>query len=194
MVRKRPESGQTGCVDDVSVWSWSFDPLQLLPLVLIGAAYWRRARTLGARGTPVARWRRVTFASGLLLAALALASPIDALGEERLFAAHMTEGADIADPATLVRLAAEIGLDVAEAESVLASGDYADAVRRDERRAREIGVTGVPFFVLDETFGMSGAQTPEVILAGLREAHAAPAERAPDAGPGGPSASGEAAA
>ena len=115
------------------------------------------------------------------------------IADARLFAAHMTEGADIGDRATLVRLAGEIGLDMAEAEAMLAGGDHADAVRRDERRARDIGVTGVPFFVLDETFGISGAQPPETMLAALHQARAASVERRSPRG-GGDSAAEEAAA
>jgi predicted DsbA family dithiol-disulfide isomerase len=97
--------------------------------------------------------------------------------EERLFTAHMAEGADVGDHRTLVRLAGEIGLDEAGAEAMLAGGEYGDAVREDERRAAQIGVSGVPFFVIDGAFGISGAQPPELILSGLRQAHAARAER-----------------
>ncbi len=100
------------------------------------------------------------------------------LAEERLFTAYMTEGADVGDHGTLVRLAGEIGLDEAEAEAVLAGSDYADAVREDERRAGQIGVTGVPFSVIDGAFGISGAQPAELMLSGLRQAHAAATERA----------------
>ena len=99
------------------------------------------------------------------------------VAEERLFTAYLTEGADVGDRTTLVRLAGEIGLDEAEAEAVLAGDGYGDAVREDERRAGQIGVTGVPFFVIDGAFGISGAQPPEMMLAGLRRAHAAAAER-----------------
>ena len=98
--------------------------------------------------------------------------------EERLFTAYMTEGADVGDHPTLVRLAGEIGLDEAEAEAVLAGNEYADAVREDERRAGQIGVTGVPFFVIDGAFGISGAQPAELMLSGLRQAHAAALEPA----------------
>ena len=98
------------------------------------------------------------------------------VAEERLFTAYMTEGADVGDHPTLVRLAGDIGLDEAEAEAVLAGGDYADAVREDERRAGQIGVTGVPFFVIDGAFGISGAQPAELMLSGLRQAHAAATE------------------
>ena len=107
---------------------------------------------------------------------LAAARGLQDVAEERLFTAYMSEGADVGDHATLVRLAGEIGLDTAEAEAVLAGGDYADAVREDERRAGQIGVTGVPFFVIDGAFGISGAQPPEMMLTGLRRAHAATAE------------------
>ena len=95
------------------------------------------------------------------------------VAEERLFTAYMSDGLDIGDRTTLVRLAGEIGLDEAEAEAVLASGEYADAVRADERLAGEIGVTGVPFFVIDGAFAISGAQPPELMLSGLRQAYAA---------------------
>jgi predicted DsbA family dithiol-disulfide isomerase len=112
---------------------------------------------------------------------LAAARGLQDAAEERLFTAYMTEGADVGDHATLVRLAGEIGLEAAEAEGVLAGGDYGDAVRDDERRAGQIGVTGVPFFVIDGAFGISGAQPPELILSGLRQAHAARADRVPTA-------------
>ena len=111
------------------------------------------------------------------------------LAEERVFRAHLAEGADVGDHPTLVRLAGEIGLDQPEAAAVLAGGVVVDAVREDERRARQVGVTGVPFFVIDGAFAISGAQPAEAILAGLRHAHAAPGEPARAiAGPRRPSA------
>ncbi len=70
---------------------WSLDPLQLAPLAIAAVAYAVRARTLARRGTPVAGRRAASFALGLVLAFLALASPVHALGEERLFAAHMVQ-------------------------------------------------------------------------------------------------------
>lgn len=103
----------------------------------------------------------------------ATAHGLQDVAEERLFTAYMSEGADIGDRATLVRLAGEIGLDEAGAERVLAGDDYGDAVRDDERLAGEIGVSGVPFFVIDGAFAISGAQPPELMLSGLRQAHAA---------------------
>jgi predicted DsbA family dithiol-disulfide isomerase len=83
--------------------------------------------------------------------------------EERLFRAYFTEGKPIGDVETLVALAAEVGLDTDEARAALDSDAYADAVRADERRARTLGISGVPFFVLDEKYGVSGAQPAEVL-------------------------------
>jgi cytochrome c oxidase assembly factor CtaG len=74
-----------------SVTSWSFEPLQLLPLVIGALLYAKRARTLARRGTPVAWWRPALFGLGVLLVALALASPVAAIGEEESFAFHMVQ-------------------------------------------------------------------------------------------------------
>jgi predicted DsbA family dithiol-disulfide isomerase len=95
----------------------------------------------------------------------------DALAE-RLFASYFTEGATIGEPATLVRLATEVGLDPRECADILAGDRYADAVRADERDALELGVTGVPFFVVDGTFAIAGAQDADTILGVLRRAWA----------------------
>jgi predicted DsbA family dithiol-disulfide isomerase len=92
----------------------------------------------------------------------------DAL-KERLFVAYFRDGEAISDRPTLVRLAEESGVDAAEANEVLVSGLYADAVRADEADARALGITGVPFFVIDRQFGVSGAQSPETILELLDE-------------------------
>jgi predicted DsbA family dithiol-disulfide isomerase len=93
----------------------------------------------------------------------------DAL-KERLLVAYFTDGAAIGEPETLLRLAAEVGLDPVECADILASDRYADEVRADEREALELGVTGVPFFVVDGKFGIPGAQDPDTILAVLRQA------------------------
>jgi predicted DsbA family dithiol-disulfide isomerase len=93
----------------------------------------------------------------------------DAL-KERLFVAYFTEGAAIGDPETLVRLATDVGLDPSECSDILAGDRYADAVRVDEREALELGVTGVPFFVVDGKFGIPGAQDADTILDVLRRA------------------------
>lgn len=95
----------------------------------------------------------------------------DAL-QERLFLAYFRDGESISDHATLVRLAEESGLDGTKVNEILGSGRYADEVRADEADARALGITGVPFFVIDRHFGISGAQSPESMLHVLDEAWA----------------------
>lgn len=90
--------------------------------------------------------------------------------KERLFSAYLCEGALMSDVETLVRCAQDVGLEAAEARSVLASDKYASAVRDDQATAAQIGVRGVPFFVVAERFGLSGAQPPSRILEVLLQA------------------------
>ncbi len=95
----------------------------------------------------------------------------DAL-KERLLAATFTEGAAIGDPEVLEVLAVEVGLDADEVRSALDGDAFAAEVRADERRATALGITAVPFFVIDGTLGVSGAQPPDVLLDVLEEAWA----------------------
>jgi len=90
--------------------------------------------------------------------------------KELLFAAYFTEGRSISDRATLDELAEEVGLDRAEVVATLGGEAFADEVRADESRAAALGATGVPFFVIDETYGVAGAQGSEVLLAALEQA------------------------
>jgi predicted DsbA family dithiol-disulfide isomerase len=89
--------------------------------------------------------------------------------EEGLFRAYFTEGGDIADPATLIAIGEEAGLEAAEVEAMLKEGAYADEVRRDLLEARQVGVTGVPFFVIDRKYAISGAQESAVFLRVLEQ-------------------------
>lgn len=86
--------------------------------------------------------------------------------KDRFLAGYHTEGAAIADHDVLAGLAVEAGLDADEVRDVLGSDAYADAVRADEDDARALGISGVPYFVVDRTYGVSGAQ-PADVLAGL---------------------------
>jgi predicted DsbA family dithiol-disulfide isomerase len=90
--------------------------------------------------------------------------------KERLLLAYFTEGRRIGDPATLAELAAEAGLDPDEARTVLESDKYLAEVRDDQATARALGISGVPVFVLDRAYGVSGAQPAEVLLGALRQA------------------------
>jgi putative membrane protein len=95
---------------ELSLWtSWTLDPLQLAPIVLIGAAYGIRARTLARRGQPVPGWRIGLFALGIALLLVAVASPIARVGEEELFAFHMAQHLLLGDLAPLCLLAGLTG-------------------------------------------------------------------------------------
>jgi predicted DsbA family dithiol-disulfide isomerase len=91
--------------------------------------------------------------------------------KERLLAATFTDGEPIAEHDTLVRLATDVGLDETEVRAVLTSTRYADDVRADEQQARAYGITGVPFFVVDARYGVSGAQPADVLLEVLETAY-----------------------
>lgn len=78
--------------------------------------------------------------------------------KERLFKAYFSEGAAIGDTETLVKAVSEVNIDADEARAVLNSDAFADEVRADEQRARTFGIQGVPFFAIDEKYGISGAQ------------------------------------
>ncbi|GAB3714274.1 DsbA family oxidoreductase [Spirosoma flavus] len=92
--------------------------------------------------------------------------------EERLFRAYFTEGKNTADHATLVELGSEIGLATSEIEAMLVSDDYTDAVRHDLYEAQQLGVRGVPFFVINRRYAVSGAQAPETFQGALETAWA----------------------
>jgi predicted DsbA family dithiol-disulfide isomerase len=93
-----------------------------------------------------------------------------AAAEERLMRAYFTEGAAISDPETLIALMAEVGVDAGEARDVLVSDRFAEDVREDEQLAGQLGIQGVPFFVIDRRFGVSGAQPPEALVQALERA------------------------
>ena len=88
---------------------------------------------------------------------------------EALYSAHFEHGADLGDDETLLRIVSEAGLDADTARVTLAGNDHAEAVRHDEAEARAIGVTGVPFFVVDRRIGVSGAQPADVFTRLLEE-------------------------
>jgi len=90
--------------------------------------------------------------------------------KERLLKAYFSDGENVDDPNTLIKLGAEIGLNESEIKSMLASNQFDDAVDQDIYESRLIGVRGVPFFVLDRKFGISGAQPDEVFEETLEKA------------------------
>lgn len=91
--------------------------------------------------------------------------------KERLMKAYFTEGVAIGERGELVRLAVEVGFDEADVKGMLSSDQFANEVRADEARARAFGISGVPFFAIDERYGVSGAQPTDVLLDALRQAY-----------------------
>jgi cytochrome c oxidase assembly factor CtaG len=89
--------------------SWTLDPLQLAPIVLVAAAYGLRARTLARRGQPVPGWRIGLFALGIALLLVAVASPIAEVAEKELFSFHMAQHLLLGDLAPLCLLAGLTG-------------------------------------------------------------------------------------
>ncbi|WP_328860155.1 DsbA family oxidoreductase [Streptomyces sp. NBC_00306] len=87
------------------------------------------------------------------------------------YRANFAEERSVFDAEVLVELAVEAGLDADEARAVLTDEDaYADDVRTDEREAAELGANGVPFFVLDRRYGISGGQPAELFTQALEQA------------------------
>jgi predicted DsbA family dithiol-disulfide isomerase len=103
---------------------------------------------------------------------LAAAHGLQAQAKERLLRAYFTDGLAIGDLDTLVAIGAELGLPADDVRAMLEGDAYADAVRADERRAAALGISGVPFYVIDEWYGVSGAQDPSVFLGALEQAWA----------------------
>jgi predicted DsbA family dithiol-disulfide isomerase len=98
------------------------------------------------------------------------------LGEqmhERLLKAHLVDEEIVDDQDTLVRLGAEVGVPDDEVKDVLQGTKYASEVAADIREAQRRGVTGVPFFMLNRAYGISGAQSADTFLSGLQTAYTA---------------------
>ena len=103
---------------------------------------------------------------------LAKARGLDDALVERLYRAYFTEQRQIFDHASLVDLAGDAGLDREDAAAALRENRYAEAVNADIDLARRLEATGVPLFVIDGRYGISGAQAPETFLDALERAAA----------------------
>lgn len=90
--------------------------------------------------------------------------------EERLFRAYFTEGLDLGEHEVLVSLGMELGIDELKIRDLLNSDLYADAVDHDQYQAQQLGARGVPFFVFNNKYGVSGAQGKEVFLEVMEKA------------------------
>lgn len=135
----------------------------------------RRLSALGPAEGVDYRWDRVqrvnTFDAHRLLAWAGETDP-PRQGElaDRLFTAYFTDGADIADHPTLARVAGAAGLDDGAAATVLAEGSFAEHVRADRDAAHELDITGVPAFVIAETWVIPGAQDVDTFVSILERA------------------------
>jgi predicted DsbA family dithiol-disulfide isomerase len=89
---------------------------------------------------------------------------------ERLFRAYFTDSLHIGDRETLTQLAVEVGLSEEATAKMLSSDDYANAVRRDEQEGQRLGIHGVPFYVINRKYAVSGAQPVEVFVEALQKA------------------------
>jgi len=89
--------------------------------------------------------------------------------EEQLFKAYFTDGKNTADHETLIELGSQIGLDPTELKTVLETTRFSEEVRHDIYEAQQVGARGVPFFVLDRKYAVSGAQQPETFLGALEK-------------------------
>jgi protein disulfide-isomerase len=90
--------------------------------------------------------------------------------KEALFRAYFTEGRNIDNMDTLLQLGEQIGLDTAALKMALENGSFADAVNKDLNDARQLGINGVPFFLFNKKFALSGAQDSAVFLSVLHKA------------------------
>ncbi|MBX6389550.1 MAG: DsbA family oxidoreductase [Frankia sp.] len=86
---------------------------------------------------------------------------LGAAAAEELFAAYFTRGANLSDPDVLADTVAVLGLDRAESRAVAAGTAFTTEVRADESRARKLGITGVPYFLVQSRYAITGAQSRE---------------------------------
>jgi predicted DsbA family dithiol-disulfide isomerase len=101
---------------------------------------------------------------------LAKSKGLDNEIEEQLFIAHFTEGKNIDDQAVLIETGKAAGLAQADIETLLAGDTFTNEVRADEQVAQQIGISGVPFFIIDQKLAVSGAQPPATFLGALEQA------------------------
>ena len=108
---------------------------------------------------------------------------------EALFRAYFCQGANFSDQTKLIEIGASAGLDVAELKRLFAGDAGASAVRAEEHRAKMLGISGVPLYIINESVSISGAQRPETLLEALRTTAAkksvsnTPDDAAPACGP-----------
>jgi predicted DsbA family dithiol-disulfide isomerase len=103
------------------------------------------------------------------LAKFAALNGLDLKLTENLLNAHFVDGRHIGDKESLLFIAEDIGMDIKEAKEVLEGTRFSDEVRMDENEARQLGIQGVPFFVINRKYAISGAQPAEVFESTLKK-------------------------
>lgn len=93
------------------------------------------------------------------------------LAEEELFKAHFEDAKNIDDISALLKIAANLGLDVNETKSVLESDAFEEEVRYDIYESQQLGVRGVPFFVMDRKYALSGAQPVDAFKQAITQSY-----------------------
>lgn len=91
--------------------------------------------------------------------------------EEALFIAHFIDGKNVGDLETLISIADSLGIDKDEAQNILTSEEFDDAINKDILEAKNNGVTGVPFFILNGKYAVSGAQPVELFENALQQTY-----------------------
>jgi len=105
----------------------------------------------------------------LIAAASAQDHVLGGLMATRFAMGALRDGLCVSDPTVLTQLAVETGMVEQDVHEVLSTDAFLDIVRADEMSAREIGVTGVPFFLFNGRVGLSGAQPPEVLVQAMKQ-------------------------
>jgi predicted DsbA family dithiol-disulfide isomerase len=106
------------------------------------------------------------------LVQLAKTHGLDDAAEELLFKAYFTEGKNTADHEVLSEIGEKIGLDPSEVQKMLVNNDFSDQVQNDIYESQQVGARGVPFFVFNRQYAISGAQPVELFLQTLKESYA----------------------
>jgi predicted DsbA family dithiol-disulfide isomerase len=142
---------------------------------------WERSQELDARLVAVGQSEGIPFAFERIertpntldahrLIGLAEKEGIQDAAVEALFRAYFTEGRDISNPRTLLDVVAEAGLNRGKAEVMLNGEDGLEAIQEADQLSRRFRVEGVPFFIVNGTLTLSGAQPPDAFLEAFRQA------------------------
>jgi protein disulfide-isomerase len=108
---------------------------------------------------------------GHRLIQLAKSKGLGDAAKESLFKAYFIEGKDIAEYETLLNLGKAIGLDESAIKAMLESNQFSNEVKRDIQQSVQIGIGGVPYFLIDGRYAVSGAQPVSVFLQTLQKAY-----------------------